>query len=275
MPIIKIIKRDPGYAQISNALLNDSRMSWKAKGILAYLLSKPNNWKVQVGDLINRSPDGEHAVRSALNELIELGYARRDRIVDESNRVVEWDFTIYEIPQTAEELEPDRGFPDVDFPDVENRDVNNKELTNKEPRSNIVQSKKRSAKTPPAPRDIRSKHPAIQMLRGIVGRYPTKNLYDQLISTLGETPDSLRLKACYDAWTTRGYNPNAWTWALDWYITGVPTRPNGNGRKTAHDVVMNYIKQEGGDPDIDTLFEEKGEVLDGNWINPAKSFIDA
>jgi hypothetical protein len=124
MTIIKIQKRDPGYAQIDNKVLGDSRLSWKAKGVLVYLLSKPNDWQVQITDIVNHSPDGESSVRSAIDELMELGYIKREK--QQSKNVhgqwLSYDYTVYEQPYS--------GFPHTDKPDTENRPLSNKELTN-------------------------------------------------------------------------------------------------------------------------------------------------
>jgi hypothetical protein len=129
MTIIKIQKRDPGYAQIDNRVLADQRLSWKAKGILVYLLSKPNNWKVQIGDLVKRSPDGECAVRSALDELLEIGYAERITTRGSNGKFESWNYIIHEEPLCGF---PQMDNPLVDKPVVENLPLNNKELTNKE-----------------------------------------------------------------------------------------------------------------------------------------------
>lgn len=40
MSIVRINKRDNPYVQIDHRVLEDTRLSWKAKGLLAYLLSK-------------------------------------------------------------------------------------------------------------------------------------------------------------------------------------------------------------------------------------------
>ncbi len=85
-----------------------------------------------------------------------------------------------------------------------------------------IPEKKKSTK----PKDNRTNHPAIQTYRRITGRYPPKALYDNLIAALGELPDEIRLEDCYKEWVKRGYNPNAATWALEWYRTGIPTRLN-------------------------------------------------
>ena len=73
--ILKIHRYDTPFVQIDKRPLEDPRLHWKAKGVLAYLLSKPNGWTVRVGDIVKRSQDGEHAVRSAIDELMEVGYA--------------------------------------------------------------------------------------------------------------------------------------------------------------------------------------------------------
>jgi hypothetical protein len=83
-----------------------------------------------------------------------------------------------------------------------------------------------SAATPPRMKtkrsDPRTSHPAIQAAKQATGRYPPKELYDQVISTLGDKPDQQRLDRCRRAWLARGYNPNAWTWLLEWYPQGIP-----------------------------------------------------
>lgn len=57
-------------------MLADPRLSWKAKGILAYLVGHPDNWVVQVDDLVKKSTTGRDAVYAALKELKENGYAK-------------------------------------------------------------------------------------------------------------------------------------------------------------------------------------------------------
>lgn len=65
---------DP-FCRIPNETLHDPNLSFKAKGILAYLLSKPDGWKPRVQDLVNNSADGESAVMSGLMELRVSNYA--------------------------------------------------------------------------------------------------------------------------------------------------------------------------------------------------------
>lgn len=41
---MKTQKAETGFAQIKNEILEDKNLSWKAKGIYAYMFSKPNDW---------------------------------------------------------------------------------------------------------------------------------------------------------------------------------------------------------------------------------------
>lgn len=74
MGVIKVTKTE-NYAVIPNNVTHDTRISFKAKGILAYLLSKPDDWTVRMEDLVNQGPDGKAAIKTAMRELRDAGYA--------------------------------------------------------------------------------------------------------------------------------------------------------------------------------------------------------
>lgn len=144
--IVRVVKnRD--YSVINNTGLRDVRLSFGARGVLAYLLTKPDNWQMQVEDLIRQSPQGEHAVRGMLRELKRFGYLKRERHAGKGGRF-EWQTTIYEVPRAgdqpppatdssaplppgppepdaknADEIEPSGDFPQMDNPQVEKPDV--------------------------------------------------------------------------------------------------------------------------------------------------------
>lgn len=67
------------FAQIHNAALADGRLSFKARGILAFLLSRPPGWKTSAEKLAKSGIDGERAVKSGLKELEAHGYLKRTR----------------------------------------------------------------------------------------------------------------------------------------------------------------------------------------------------
>jgi hypothetical protein len=82
------------FAQIANAALRDRRLSYKARGILAMVLSNVGEWQATAEWIEEQSvPDGRHAIQTALNELSEYGYreVRRERLDDgRIGTVVDW-----------------------------------------------------------------------------------------------------------------------------------------------------------------------------------------
>ena len=63
------------FAQIANSALRDRRLSFKARGLLAMVLSHAGEWEASLDWLIGQSDtDGKTAVQSALNELTACGY---------------------------------------------------------------------------------------------------------------------------------------------------------------------------------------------------------
>lgn len=67
--VIRVKKRPSNFVMMDKTFLEDDRLSYKAKGLLAYLLSKPDDWKVIVGNLVNSSKDGKASVYAGLKEL--------------------------------------------------------------------------------------------------------------------------------------------------------------------------------------------------------------
>jgi hypothetical protein len=96
--IIRIQKKRNNFVMLDKGFLEDDRLSFKAKGILAYLLSKPDDWKVIVKDLINHSTEGKHSIYSGLNELKQYGYYRKVP-VRSGQRIAYWESVIFECPE--------------------------------------------------------------------------------------------------------------------------------------------------------------------------------
>ena len=99
MSIIHISKRENPYVQIDKRALEDNRLSWRAKGILAYLLSKPSGWKVNVKDIWNNGAEGRNAVQDCLVELQKIGYARLITITGEQGKLMGSQWVITEEPE--------------------------------------------------------------------------------------------------------------------------------------------------------------------------------
>jgi uncharacterized phage protein (TIGR02220 family) len=91
------VEKNANYVVMNRTALNDKRLSWKAKGIMAYMLSMPDDWVFYVTELTKHSIDGEKAFRSGLKELKENGYVKRNP-VREGNKIVGWETVVTEIP---------------------------------------------------------------------------------------------------------------------------------------------------------------------------------
>jgi hypothetical protein len=73
------VKRTKGYTTIPNSTLCDHRLSFRARGVLAFLLAKPDDWETRTTDLPAHGKEGRDAVRTALKELRDLGYMDQER----------------------------------------------------------------------------------------------------------------------------------------------------------------------------------------------------
>lgn len=97
MPIIRR-EHNEKYTVIENATLQDRRLSWKARGILAYLLSLPDNWEFNYSDLVNRATDGRASLTTGVSELEKAGYVKINRERDDAGRLGAAIWTIRETP---------------------------------------------------------------------------------------------------------------------------------------------------------------------------------
>jgi hypothetical protein len=91
------VKKTKHYFAASNEPFNDERLSWEARGLLAYLLSKPDDWTIRLADLLRRDPAGEYKIRRMLKELREHGYLIRVRIQTEQGTYL-WESYVFESP---------------------------------------------------------------------------------------------------------------------------------------------------------------------------------
>jgi hypothetical protein len=79
-------------------------LSWKAKGLLGYLLSRPDNWRIIVADLVKQSTDGRDAVYTGLKELINARYIIRERKRLERGRYSSYEYIVLEEPHDISDL---------------------------------------------------------------------------------------------------------------------------------------------------------------------------
>jgi len=102
MPIYRV-RKTAKFAMIANEVFEDPNLSWEAKGLLGYLLTKPDDWIVRLHDLVSNGPAGTHKVGRILRELERSGRMKRERRA-RPDGTFEWEISVYEHPS----LNPDR-----------------------------------------------------------------------------------------------------------------------------------------------------------------------
>lgn len=98
MAIVRVNKTTGNYYIAHKGYVEDERLSFKAKGIMSYLFSKPDDWVIYQSDVANSSKDGKSSVRTAFNELLELGYLTREVVRKENGDFDGYNYTLHEKP---------------------------------------------------------------------------------------------------------------------------------------------------------------------------------
>lgn len=91
-------RKQDHFTILDNAALNDERLSFRARGVLAYILSKPDDWRTTSVALARVAKEGRDAIRAALNELKAAGYVVYEKIRDAATGRIATICTVYEVP---------------------------------------------------------------------------------------------------------------------------------------------------------------------------------
>ena len=121
MSVFKI-EKSKDYTIMSNYHLRDRNLSYKAKGLLSFMLSLPDDWDYSLAGLCSISKESRDGIRAILNELKEHHYLEIEKVRGEKG-YFEYNYLIYEKPHFIE-LEYDKNNPDtenphLDYPDME------------------------------------------------------------------------------------------------------------------------------------------------------------
>ncbi len=89
------------FTVVTNQLINDQTLSWAAKGVLCYLLSKPTDWQFFIGDIVKHAACTEYQVQKLIKELETAGYIKRYKDVKPGTNKLYW---VWEINIEKENL---------------------------------------------------------------------------------------------------------------------------------------------------------------------------
>lgn len=104
--------RENPYVMVDKEFINDPDLSAKAKGILLYLLSKPDDWEIYQSDIGKHMKDGRVSIQSGIDELLAVGYLDREQIRNDRGQFIGYKYQVFESPmKSTESRKPVSGKP--------------------------------------------------------------------------------------------------------------------------------------------------------------------
>jgi hypothetical protein len=127
-----------GFYILAHSIAEDNRLSWEARGVLVFLLVKPDDWQVSVAHLVKQGHAGRDKVYGIIKELMDSGYATREQARG-TGKFSDTTYIIHELPLTAfqeaaapltenQEAAPLTGLPLTDSPYTANPTLVNNHL---------------------------------------------------------------------------------------------------------------------------------------------------
>ena len=123
MSIYRVKKnKDNPYVIINKSFLDDATLSLKAKGLLAYLLSKPDNWKIYQSYVEKTCTNGRDSIYSGITELVDAGYIKKGTKRSDDGKFASTDYDVFEVKEQDKQdvissvKEPLTENPDADNP---------------------------------------------------------------------------------------------------------------------------------------------------------------
>lgn len=202
MAIRRAARPEHHFTQIRNDVLRDPRLSYRARGLLAVILSHSDDWTTSAESLARQGQEGRDAIRTALTELEDAGYLKREKTQDERGR---WatHAVVYDVPQGAVQPTLDStgdGFPGVGFPAVGFPGPIKNTIKNTSPNGEAATAAGDSGAKAPAPADVVAKD-VYDHAKGMVKYMAVRTVATRALKLDGQTPESIAgaMKSVYDA----------------------------------------------------------------------------
>jgi hypothetical protein len=98
--VVMIKRGNPSvnYTKVPNALMNDTSLSFEARGVLVYLLSKPAEWVVRMADIEKQGQIGKEKRQRIIKELVGSQYLIKDQLRGGDNQFAGVDYHVYDEP---------------------------------------------------------------------------------------------------------------------------------------------------------------------------------
>ena len=150
------VERNSNYTTMSNYHLRDKELSCKAKGLMSFMLSLPDNWDYTEMGLVSCLKEGRDGVRGMLKELEEHGYLVRNRTRKENGTLGQVEYVLYEMPHTPKSENPTLVKPTLAEPTLENPTQINTNINNilNKINTDISPKAKKKGFTPPTLEEV-------------------------------------------------------------------------------------------------------------------------
>ena len=113
------VEKNKNYTVMSNYHLRDKNLSLKAKGLLSYMLSLPDNWDYSLEGLVKVNKEGLSAIKSTVKELKENNYLEIKKLYGNQTKSgrIDYEYLIFETPKVKKQ--------EVGFLPLENQPLEN------------------------------------------------------------------------------------------------------------------------------------------------------
>ena len=147
---IRRAKRDSNFTMISNVGLKDNRLSFKAKGLLSYMLTLPDDWIFYESEIVNHATDGKQSVRTGMKELEKFGYLVKEQKRNSKGKFAKIDWVVSDEPINGDTttFQPSTTFPSTDNPSTDKRATDNRTLLSTNELSTNTQSTDKDTTSP-------------------------------------------------------------------------------------------------------------------------------
>ena len=114
-----------GFTTVDNVVLNDTNLSWKAKGLFVYLWSQSDEWNFYETEVSKHSTDGIVSLKNGLKELEDQGYLKRQRVRDEQGKFKENEWILSESPMLEKPMLENLMLDNHTLTNTNNNNINN------------------------------------------------------------------------------------------------------------------------------------------------------
>jgi hypothetical protein len=204
------IRHARGFTVLPNALLQDRRLSYTARGLLADLLSRPDGWREDGRHMADTSPQGRLSVAKALRELTAAGYYRVERVRQADGTFVS-QAHMYDMPQVG----PGAVRPGSGRAATADRDAHPVKDRGKEP---TLPAQRTPSPVPGGRREIPSTPPSPALTEAAAVLHQVTAAEPRL--RLGAA-EAMTLAPLAAPWLERGFGPRDLSFAL---LGGLPER---------------------------------------------------